>query len=89
MSTSSNQSRFSRERNSSPHSPDESSHQNRNDILNDVLGSPTFQNKPLLPYKEWNIDISEVEVGTLIGRGKRFFLLSSHVECFFKFIYPL
>ncbi|KAH6836431.1 Mitogen activated protein kinase kinase like protein [Perilla frutescens var. hirtella] len=36
---------------------------------NRVLGSPLFQNKPLLPYEEWNIDFSELTVGTRVGIG--------------------
>ena len=29
-----------------------------------------FQNKPLLPYEEWNIDFSELTVGIRVGIGK-------------------
>ncbi|KAL9454591.1 hypothetical protein AB3S75_010067 [Citrus x aurantiifolia] len=36
---------------------------------NKVLESPMFQNKPLLAYKEWNIDFSELTVGTRVGIG--------------------
>ncbi|CAI0449108.1 unnamed protein product [Linum tenue] len=36
---------------------------------NKVLESPMFQNKPLLPYDEWNIDFSEITVGTRVGIG--------------------
>ncbi|KAH6833516.1 Mitogen activated protein kinase kinase like protein [Perilla frutescens var. hirtella] len=36
---------------------------------NRVLGSPMFQNKPLLPFEEWNIDFSELTVGTRVGIG--------------------
>ncbi|XP_061369297.1 probable serine/threonine-protein kinase SIS8 isoform X3 [Gastrolobium bilobum] len=36
---------------------------------NKVLGSPMFNNKPLLPYEEWNIDFSELTVGTRVGIG--------------------
>lgn len=36
---------------------------------NRVLDSPMFQNKPLLPFEEWNIDFSEITVGTRIGIG--------------------
>nr|XP_043634781.1 probable serine/threonine-protein kinase SIS8 [Erigeron canadensis] len=36
---------------------------------NKVLDSPMFQNKPLLPYQEWNIDFSEITVGTRVGIG--------------------
>ena len=35
-----------------------------------VLQSSMFNNKPLLPYHEWNIDFSEVTVGTRVGIGK-------------------
>ncbi|XP_058219502.1 serine/threonine-protein kinase EDR1-like isoform X2 [Rhododendron vialii] len=34
-----------------------------------VLESPMFQNKPLLPYQEWNIDYRELTVGTRVGIG--------------------
>ncbi|KAF5756413.1 putative protein kinase TKL-CTR1-DRK-1 family [Helianthus annuus] len=34
-----------------------------------ILESPMFQNKPLLPYQEWNIDFSELTVGTRVGIG--------------------
>lgn len=37
---------------------------------NRVLGLPMFQNKPLLPFEEWNIDFSELTVGTRVGIGK-------------------
>lgn len=37
---------------------------------NKVLESSMFQNKPLLPYQEWNIDFSELTVGTRVGIGK-------------------
>ncbi|KAI7724462.1 hypothetical protein M8C21_005683 [Ambrosia artemisiifolia] len=36
---------------------------------NKILDSPMFQNKPLLPYQEWNIDFSEITVGTRVGIG--------------------
>ncbi|XP_059659768.1 serine/threonine-protein kinase EDR1-like isoform X2 [Cornus florida] len=36
---------------------------------NKVLESPMFQNKPLLPYPEWNIDFSELTVGARVGIG--------------------
>lgn len=37
---------------------------------NKVLGLPIFHNKPLLPFEEWNIDFSELTVGTRVGIGK-------------------
>lgn len=47
----------------------------RNDELvstwNRILESPMFQNKPLIAYSEWNIDFSELTVGTRVGIGKR------------------
>ncbi|XP_012072715.1 serine/threonine-protein kinase EDR1 isoform X2 [Jatropha curcas] len=36
---------------------------------NKVLESPMFHNKPLLPFQEWNIDFSELTVGTRVGIG--------------------
>ncbi|XP_070661419.1 probable serine/threonine-protein kinase SIS8 isoform X7 [Malus domestica] len=36
---------------------------------NRILESATFDNKPLLPYQEWNIDFSELTVGTRVGIG--------------------
>ncbi|PIA34033.1 hypothetical protein AQUCO_03900142v1 [Aquilegia coerulea] len=36
---------------------------------NRVLESTTSQNRPLLPYQEWNIDFSELTVGTRVGIG--------------------
>ncbi|XP_010279135.1 PREDICTED: serine/threonine-protein kinase EDR1-like isoform X2 [Nelumbo nucifera] len=36
---------------------------------NKVLESSTFLNKPLLPFEEWNIDFSELTVGTRVGIG--------------------
>ncbi|KAL3848751.1 hypothetical protein ACJIZ3_010633 [Penstemon smallii] len=36
---------------------------------NRVLELPMFQKKPLLPFKEWNIDFSELTVGTRVGIG--------------------
>ncbi|XP_034209721.1 probable serine/threonine-protein kinase SIS8 isoform X6 [Prunus dulcis] len=45
----------------------------RNDELvltwNRILESATCGNKPLLPYQEWNIDFSELTVGTRVGIG--------------------
>ncbi|URE07069.1 STYKc [Musa troglodytarum] len=37
---------------------------------NKVLQSSSFLNKPLLPFEEWNIDFSELTVGTRVGIGK-------------------
>ncbi|ANM62200.1 Mitogen activated protein kinase kinase kinase-like protein [Arabidopsis thaliana] len=48
----------------SEHSPQEISH-----IWNEVLESPMFQNKPLLPFEEWNIDFSKLKVGASVGSG--------------------
>lgn len=36
---------------------------------NRVIESTTSENKPLLPYQEWNIDFSELTVGTRVGIG--------------------
>ncbi|XP_048327178.1 serine/threonine-protein kinase EDR1 [Ziziphus jujuba] len=36
---------------------------------NKVLESSLFNNKPLLPYQEWNIDFSELTVETRVGIG--------------------
>ncbi|XP_020974142.1 serine/threonine-protein kinase EDR1 isoform X7 [Arachis ipaensis] len=36
---------------------------------NKVLESQMFNNKPLLPFEEWNIDFSELTVGTRVGIG--------------------
>uniref|UniRef100_A0A7N0RIF0 non-specific serine/threonine protein kinase n=1 Tax=Kalanchoe fedtschenkoi TaxID=63787 RepID=A0A7N0RIF0_KALFE len=36
---------------------------------NKVLESTKFNNQPLLPYQEWNIDFSELTVGTRVGIG--------------------
>ncbi|KAG1346737.1 serine/threonine-protein kinase EDR1 [Cocos nucifera] len=36
---------------------------------NKVLQSSPFLNKPLLPFEEWNIDFSELTVGTRVGIG--------------------
>ncbi|WOK98534.1 serine/threonine-protein kinase EDR1 isoform X2 [Canna indica] len=36
---------------------------------NKVLQSSQFLNKPLLPFEEWNIDFSELTVGTRVGIG--------------------
>ncbi|XP_004487153.1 uncharacterized protein [Cicer arietinum] len=36
---------------------------------NKVLESLMFNNKPLLPYEAWNIDFSELTVGTRVGIG--------------------
>ena len=47
-----------------------SSQRNISHIWDKVLGSPMFQNKPLLPYEEWNIDFSELTVGIRVGIGK-------------------
>ncbi|KAF3333308.1 serine/threonine-protein kinase EDR1-like protein [Carex littledalei] len=36
---------------------------------NKVLHSSSFMNKPLMPFEEWNIDFSELTVGTRVGIG--------------------
>ncbi|KAG8659892.1 probable serine/threonine-protein kinase SIS8 isoform X2 [Manihot esculenta] len=36
---------------------------------NKVLESPMFNNKALLPFQEWNINFSELTVGTRVGIG--------------------
>ncbi|GAU40505.1 hypothetical protein TSUD_92780 [Trifolium subterraneum] len=36
---------------------------------NKILESSMANNKPLLPYEEWNIDFSELTVGTRVGIG--------------------
>ncbi|EOA26721.1 hypothetical protein CARUB_v10022809mg [Capsella rubella] len=53
----------------------EPSHQDISHMWNEVLGSPMFQNKPLLPFEEWNINFSEMKVGSSVGSG------SSGVVC--------
>lgn len=37
---------------------------------NKVLQSSSFLNKPLLPFEEWNIDFTEITIGTRVGIGK-------------------
>ena len=44
---------------------------------NKILESPMFNNNPLLPYPEWNIDFSELTVGTRVGIGKHSFQFST------------
>ncbi|XP_031494390.1 serine/threonine-protein kinase CTR1-like isoform X1 [Nymphaea colorata] len=36
---------------------------------NKVLESSSFVNKPLLPFQDWNIDFSELTIGTRVGIG--------------------
>ncbi|CAA7408577.1 unnamed protein product [Spirodela intermedia] len=38
-------------------------------VWDKVLKSSPFLNKPLLPFEEWNIDFSELSVGTRVGIG--------------------
>lgn len=48
---------------------------------NKVLESPMFNNKPLLPYEEWNIDFSELTVGTRVGIGKYYlYCFQNHIS---------
>ncbi|KAJ8556133.1 hypothetical protein K7X08_022891 [Anisodus acutangulus] len=63
---------------SSPHElrrqvPERSGPDRMNDELvstwNRILESHIYQNKPLLPFEEWNIDFSELTVGTRVGIG--------------------
>ncbi|XP_010313901.1 serine/threonine-protein kinase EDR1 [Solanum lycopersicum] len=63
---------------SSPHElrrqvPERSGPDRMNDELvstwNRILESHMYLNKPLLPYEEWNIDFSELTVGTRVGIG--------------------
>ncbi|CAH8282542.1 unnamed protein product [Eruca vesicaria subsp. sativa] len=39
------------------------------DTWNKVVESTTLENQPLLPYQEWDIDFSELTVGTRVGIG--------------------
>lgn len=39
-------------------------------MWNKILQSSALLNKPLLPFEEWNIDFSELTVGTRVGIGK-------------------
>ncbi|XP_055800737.1 serine/threonine-protein kinase EDR1-like isoform X2 [Solanum dulcamara] len=63
---------------SSPHElrrqvPERSGPDRMNDELvstwNRILESHMYLNKPLLPFEEWNIDFSELTVGTRVGIG--------------------
>ncbi|XP_049347135.1 serine/threonine-protein kinase EDR1-like [Solanum verrucosum] len=63
---------------SSPHElrrqvPEKSGPDRMNDELvstwNRILESHMYLNKPLLPFEEWNIDFSELTVGTRVGIG--------------------
>lgn len=45
-----------------------------------VLDLPVFQKKPLLPFEEWNIDFSELTVGTRVGIGKIPFSLITDID---------
>ncbi|KAK6117820.1 hypothetical protein DH2020_048447 [Rehmannia glutinosa] len=47
---------------------------------NRVLDSPMFQNKPLLPFEEWNIDFSELTVGTRVGIGEHYPSLTTNID---------
>lgn len=38
-------------------------------VWNRILELPAFQNNPLLPFQEWNIDYKELTVGTRVGIG--------------------
>lgn len=40
--------------------------------FNQVLESSKILNKPLLPFEEWNIDYSELTIGTRVGIGMLF-----------------
>ncbi|XP_029130877.1 probable serine/threonine-protein kinase SIS8 isoform X4 [Cajanus cajan] len=44
-------------------------HDEMESTWNKVLESPMFNDKPLLPYEKWNIDFSELTVGTRVGIG--------------------
>lgn len=60
---------------------------------NKILESPMFQNRPLLPFHEWNIDFSEITVGTRVGIGEHYFLRvllfsSSAISCIAKTTAP-
>lgn len=46
---------------------------------NKILESPMFQNKLLLPFHEWNIDFSEITVGSRVGIGEPSLYLSPSV----------
>lgn len=55
-------------------------------MWNKVLESPMFQNKPLLPYEEWNIDFSELTVGTRVGIGKHYLFTFCVTSLCFQFL---
>lgn len=40
--------------------------------FNRVLESSNIPNKPLLPFEEWKIDISEIAIGSRVGIGMLF-----------------
>lgn len=42
-----------------------------------------FNNKTLLPYEEWNIDFSEITVGTRVGIGKYCITCYNYQPCVF------
>lgn len=42
---------------------------NMTSAFDKVLESSTILNKPLLPFQEWNIDFSEITIGTRVGIG--------------------
>ncbi|GMP67486.1 hypothetical protein CsSME_00027458 [Camellia sinensis var. sinensis] len=55
-----------------PSSPHEFNYKENDETVSTwhkVLESPMFQNKPLLPFQEWNIDYRELTVGTRVGIG--------------------
>lgn len=53
-------------------------------IWNEVLQRSSFLNKPLLPFEEWNIDFSELTVGTRVGIGKYSLVYSLQVLNVFR-----
>lgn len=52
--------------------------------LNKILEIPKILNKELLPFEEWNIEFSELTVGTRIGIGMLVYLrnIISHEQNF-------
>lgn len=50
---------------------------------NKLLESSSFGNEPWFPYHEWNIDFSELTVGSRVGIGIHYYLLSSLFKFYF------
>ncbi|KAG6405114.1 hypothetical protein SASPL_132696 [Salvia splendens] len=76
--------RFSRKASLMSDTPENFANPGMMSTFSKVLESSKFLNQPLLPFEEWNIDFSEITIGSRVGIGK--YVLVSYDHLRFKTI---